>query len=100
MERGEDEDENTKTCRELIDSREWFTGKQGEEWWRDSTDVVEMDAASNNSVENIRAIRQEVIYASTGVKYKVYIAPWEISVPSVNFAAITPSTSTSLFAEA
>ena len=31
MERGEDEDENTKTCRELIDSREWFTGKQGEE---------------------------------------------------------------------
>lgn len=41
MERGEDEDENTKTCRELIDSREWFTGKQGEEWWRDSTDVVD-----------------------------------------------------------
>lgn len=39
----------------------------------DSTDVVEMDAASNNSVENIRAIRQEVIYASTSVKYKVYI---------------------------
>lgn len=39
----------------------------------DSTDVVEMDAASNNSVENIRAIRQEVMYASTQVKYKVYI---------------------------
>ncbi len=39
----------------------------------DSTDVVEMDAASNNSVENIRAIRQEVMYVSTQVKYKVYI---------------------------
>ena len=39
----------------------------------DSTDVIEMDAASNNSVENIRAIRQEVMYVSTQVKYKVYI---------------------------
>ena len=37
------------------------------------TDVVEMDAASNNSVENIRAIRQEVAYATCGYKYKVYI---------------------------
>ena len=39
----------------------------------DTTDVVEMDAASNNSVENIRAIRQEVMYATTILKYKIYI---------------------------
>ena len=39
----------------------------------DTTDVVEMDAASNNSVENIRAIRQEVMYATTNLKYKIYI---------------------------
>lgn len=39
----------------------------------DTTDVVEMDAASNNSVENIRTIRQEVMYATTNVKYKIYI---------------------------
>lgn len=39
----------------------------------DTTDVVEMDAASNNSVENIRQIRQEVIYATVDVKYRVYI---------------------------
>lgn len=38
-----------------------------------TTDVVEMDAASNNSVENIRQIRQEVIYATIDVKYRVYI---------------------------
>ena len=38
-----------------------------------TTDVVEMDAASNNSVENIRNIRQEVAYVTTGLKYKVYI---------------------------
>jgi DNA polymerase-3 subunit gamma/tau len=39
----------------------------------DTTDVVEMDAASNNSVENIRQIRNEVVYAATSVKYRVYI---------------------------
>lgn len=38
-----------------------------------TTDVVEMDAASNNSVENIRQIRQEVQYATVDVKYRVYI---------------------------
>lgn len=39
----------------------------------ENTDVVEMDAASNNSVENIRQIRSEVAYAATSVKYRVYI---------------------------
>ena len=38
-----------------------------------TADVVEMDAASNNSVENIRQIRQEVVYATVDVKYRVYI---------------------------
>ncbi len=36
-------------------------------------DVIEMDAASNNGVDNIRTIRQEVAYSTTGLKYKVYI---------------------------
>ncbi len=36
-------------------------------------DVVEMDAASNNGVENIRDIREEVIYTASVAKYKVYI---------------------------
>lgn len=39
----------------------------------DMTDVVEMDAASNNSVENIRQIRNEVMYVATNAKYKIYI---------------------------
>ena len=38
-----------------------------------TTDVVEMDAASNNSVENIRQIRQEVVYSTVDTKYRVYI---------------------------
>ncbi len=37
------------------------------------TDVMEIDAASNNSVDNIRTIRENVIYAPTLAKYKVYI---------------------------
>ena len=37
------------------------------------TDVVEMDAASNNSVENIRSIREEVNFLPTRAKYRVYI---------------------------
>ncbi|MGN1301626.1 MAG: DNA polymerase III subunit gamma/tau [Clostridia bacterium] len=37
------------------------------------TDVVEMDAASNNSVEDIREIRDEVNFLPTLAKYRVYI---------------------------
>ena len=36
-------------------------------------DVSEIDAASNNGVDNIREIRDEVIYSATQAKYKVYI---------------------------
>lgn len=38
-----------------------------------SLNVIEIDAASNNGVENIRQIREEVTYSPTTGKYKVYI---------------------------
>lgn len=38
-----------------------------------ATDVLEMDAASNNGVDNIRDIRDEVVYAPSALKYRVYI---------------------------
>lgn len=38
-----------------------------------SVNVIEIDAASNNSVENIREIREEVKYPPTQGKFKVYI---------------------------
>lgn len=38
-----------------------------------ATDVLEMDAASNNGVENIRDIRDEVVYTPSALKYRVYI---------------------------
>ena len=38
-----------------------------------SMNVIEIDAASNNGVDNIREIRDEVSYRPTQGKYKVYI---------------------------
>ncbi len=36
-------------------------------------DIVEIDAASNNGVENIRSMREEVVFSPTKCKYRVYI---------------------------
>lgn len=38
-----------------------------------ATDVVEMDAASNNGVDNIRDLRDSVVYTPADLKYRVYI---------------------------
>ena len=36
-------------------------------------DVVELDAASNNSVDNVRALREEAVFTPATVKKRVYI---------------------------
>lgn len=36
-------------------------------------DVVELDAASNNGVDNVRALREEALFSPTSVKKRVYI---------------------------
>ncbi|EFI41338.1 DNA polymerase III subunit gamma/tau [Peptoniphilus sp. oral taxon 386] len=36
-------------------------------------DVIEMDAASNNSVDDIRELKEKVVYPPQNLKYKVYI---------------------------
>lgn len=38
-----------------------------------STDIVEIDAASNNSVDDVRNLRDEIVYTPIDCKYKVYI---------------------------
>ncbi len=38
-----------------------------------STDVLEIDAASNNGVDDIRALREEVVYPPSVLKKRVYI---------------------------
>ena len=48
-----------KTCRDIAAGR--------------SMNVIEIDAASNNGVDNIREIRDEVAYSPAEGKYKVYI---------------------------
>lgn len=48
-----------ETCREILNGT--------------SSNVIEIDAASNNGVDNIREIRDEVQYRPTRGNYKVYI---------------------------
>lgn len=38
-----------------------------------NTDIVEMDAASNNGVNNVRELIDEISYTPTELKYRVYI---------------------------
>lgn len=39
----------------------------------ENTDIVEIDAASNNGVDNIRELRDQVAFAPASSKYRVYI---------------------------
>ncbi len=39
----------------------------------ENTDIVEIDAASNNSVDSIRELRDQVAFAPANSKYRVYI---------------------------
>ncbi|MFM1525180.1 MULTISPECIES: DNA polymerase III subunit gamma/tau [Helcococcus] len=39
----------------------------------ENMDVIEMDAASNRRIDDIRQLRDQVIYPPTSLKYKVYI---------------------------
>ena len=48
-----------ETCRQILSGN--------------SVNVIEIDAASNNGVDNIREIREEVKYRPTEGKYRVYI---------------------------
>lgn len=38
-----------------------------------ATDVIEMDAASNNGVDNVRDMKEEIVFTPTDLKYRVYI---------------------------
>ncbi|MCF0145809.1 MAG: DNA polymerase III subunit gamma/tau, partial [Eubacterium sp.] len=57
--------EDGSPCNECASCRSILAGT--------STTVLEIDAASNNGVDNIREIRQEVVYRPAEGNYKVYI---------------------------
>lgn len=38
-----------------------------------TTDVIEMDAASNNGVDNVRDLKEEIAFLPSELKYRVYI---------------------------
>lgn len=46
-------------CREILDG--------------EATDIVEMDAASNNGVDDVRRLRDEIAYTPVSCRYRVYI---------------------------
>src|SRR5579859_1948354 len=52
-------------CNECVSCREIATGR--------SPDVIEIDAASNTGVDNIRDLRETVNLLGSGGKYKLYI---------------------------
>jgi DNA polymerase-3 subunit gamma/tau len=53
-----------------------------------SMNVIEMDAASNNGVEDVRLIRDEVTYAPTDGRYKVYIIDEAHNLSNAAFNAL------------
>ena len=61
----EDPSEDGSPCNKCAACRSILSGT--------STDVIEIDAASNNGVDNIREIRDEVVYRPSQGKYRVYI---------------------------
>lgn len=56
---------NGNPCLECERCREIMSGE--------TTDIVEMDAASNNGVDDVRQLRDEVAYTPVSCKYRVYI---------------------------
>ena len=56
---------DAEPCNECENCLEAISGK--------AVDIIELDAASNNSVDNIRELRDKAIYLPTKLKYKVYI---------------------------
>ena len=53
-----------------------------------STNVIEIDAASNNGVDNIREIREEVQYRPAEGKYRVYIIDEAHAITAAAFNAL------------
>ncbi len=52
------------------------------------TDIVEIDAASNNSVDDIRQLREQVNFAPAAAKYRVYIIDEVHMLSSAAFNAL------------
>lgn len=66
---------NGNPCLECAACREIADGS--------AVDIVEMDAASNNGVDDVRALRDEMSYTPVSCKYRVYIID-EVHMLSAN----------------
>ncbi len=54
----------------------------------EATDIVEMDAASNNSVEDVRILREQINFTPATLKYRVYIIDEVHMLSSAAFNAL------------
>ncbi len=54
----------------------------------EATDIVEMDAASNNSVEDVRLLREQITFTPSRLKYRVYIIDEVHMLSSAAFNAL------------
>ncbi|MBR6533548.1 MAG: DNA polymerase III subunit gamma/tau [Clostridia bacterium] len=62
-------------CLECESCRSFLSGE--------NTDIVEIDAASNNGVDDIRILREQIAFAPASSKYRVYIID-EVHMLSIN----------------
>ena len=51
-------------------------------------DIIEMDAASNRRIDDMRALKEKVIYAPSKLKYKVYIIDEAHMITNEGFNAL------------
>ena len=73
-----------ETCRDILKQR--------------SLNVIEIDAASNNGVDDIRELREEVRYSPAGGVYKVYIVDEVHMLSGAAFNALLKTFPASLIA--
>ena len=66
---------NGNPCLECENCRSFLSGE--------NTDIVEIDAASNNGVDDIRILREQIAFAPASSKYRVYIID-EVHMLSIN----------------
>ena len=71
---------NGNPCLECENCRSILNGE--------ATDVVEMDAASNRGIEDVRRLREEVVYTPVSCKYRVYIIDEVHMISSEAFNAL------------
>lgn len=60
-------------CEHTVNGNPCFECESCKTVLKGATDIVEMDAASNNGVNDVRELREQISFLPTALKYRVYI---------------------------